>query len=299
MTETAQAADVQPVEIDWTTKAPPREWIADGWIPGGALSALFGPAGGGKSLLALQIAAAAADPEDTPMLPWIAADPGDAGGGEPEDARPAANPVCRGGGRVLIASWQDGADEYARRWRLLHAAGAVRTEQPPAEISLLDMRESGPLRGPAHDGGPDDPGEWTPAGRRFLAALPGFRLAVVDPIPGAYACSEAYDAPCGQFVYPLYVEAQKARCAVLLVGTPAPDRSPVWRNAARAVLALEQVPPTIFDVKRPTPRLRLDKANYAQSGGCVWLVGPGDGAWKATDAYSAEYAADGGGGAGA
>lgn len=288
----------------------PRRWLFGGWLPRGRLAALYGRGEAGKSRLALHLAHAVA--LGGPMVPW-----------DPDvraDAVRGDVPVAddRGGGRVLLVTWEDEADEVRRRWRMAHRAGAVDCERMPAEIAILDMRRvgAGALWGPHGKGSGhvSTRGEWTEAGRRLLATLPAFDLAVIDPLASAYACSENDRALVRAFSAALDAAAEDGDCAVLLAGHPsrtgeddpgAESGSTDWRNAVRSRLVLAPMD-TAHAVKGggrngkdapvKAPALRQDKASYAAGGAHVWLRShyeAGNGgrlAWFATTAGAAARA---------
>ena len=111
------AQHAEPV-TDWTGDPPRREWLIDGWLAVGRVHLLTGSGGRGKSRLALQLAAALAsdDPEALPV-PWSTADerrtrlPGAASVDHP----PTLPPTAASGVPVVVASWEDEADEVHRR----------------------------------------------------------------------------------------------------------------------------------------------------------------------------------------
>lgn len=272
---------------------PPRDWLIPGWIPAGRLASLYGHGGTGKSRLAMQIAAALMH-GGYPIRP----------SGDLADVadRPGIMREIRDGGgkRVLWLSWEDETSEFVRRWKLAHAAEAIRAEHP-AEGGLfryVDMRKiGGALWEPRPDGSrhTSTQGDWTRVGRDFLATLEGHDLAIVDPLAAAYASSEVERALVRQFCAALDGMAERAGCGVLLIGHPPKagadgySGSTDWRAAVRSMMVMERVAVNLdsealedagkqSDEKRPdlervedVPRLRLDKASYAREGDIVWL----------------------------
>ena len=280
------ATEPQPFEVEPADESDPprREWLIRGWLPRGRLAAVYGRGEVGKSRLMLQVAHAVACGGF--VLPW------DPDVSAPDTVRGDV-PEVTGGGRVLLVTWEDEADEVRRRWRMAHAAGAVTTDRMPAEIAILDMRRhgAGALWGPAAKGSGHvlTRGEWTEAGRRVLAMLPDCDLAVLDPLASAYACSEIDRALVRGFAARLDAEAEAAGCAVMLSAHPsqsgektasAESGSTDWRNAVRSrwVLGPQRTAHNDAhggkngkDAPIDAPCLALDKASYAPGGGRVWL----------------------------
>ena len=295
---TLRAAAHPPFEVEPADESEPprREWLIRGWLPRGRLAAVYGRGEAGKSRLTLQVAHAVAC--GGPVLSW---DPDVSGA----DAVRGDVPEVTGGGRVLLVTWEDEAAEVRRRWRMAHAAGAVDTDRMPAEIAILDMRRhgAGPLWGPHGKGSGhvSTRGEWTKAGRRVLAMLPGCDLAVLDPLASAYACSEIDRALVRGFAARLDAEAEAAGCAVMLSAHPsrtgekegsAESGSTDWRNAVRSRWVLgpgrtahdaRGAGKDGKDKQLDAPCLTLDKASYAPGSGRVWLRSHyqrgGGGAW--------------------
>lgn len=284
--ETPAAVEPQPYEVEPADEGgdpPRREWLIPDWLPRGRLAAVYGRGEVGKSRLMIQVAHAVAC--GGPILPWDPKVSADAVRGDV--------PEVNGGGRVLLVTWEDEADEVRRRWRMAHAARAITSDRMPAEIAILDMRRhgAGALWAPNAKGSGhvSTRGEWTDAGRRILAMLPDYDLTVLDPLASAYACSEIDRALVRSFAAGLDAEAETAGCAVMLSAHPsqsgekegsAESGSTDWRNAVRSrwVLRPKQ---TAHNVRSRTkngknapidaPCLALDKASYAPGGGRVWL----------------------------
>ena len=316
------AANPQPFEVEPADESEPprREWLIRGWLPRGRLAAVYGRGEVGKSRLMLQVAHAVTCGGF--VLPW------DPDVSAPDTVRGDV-PEVTGGGRVLLVTWEDEADEVRRRWRMAHAAGAVTTDRMPAEIAILDMRRhgAGALWGPKGFGHVSTRGDWTAAGRRVLAMLPDYDLAVLDPLASAYASSEIDRALVRGFAARLDSEAEAAECAVMLSAHPsqsgektasAESGSTDWRNAVRSrwVLGPQRTAHNAHGGGKngknepiDAPCLALDKASYAPGRGRVWLRshyqrgGGGEWdklAWFATTGWAAAVAAHvrGGGKAG-
>ena len=279
-----QPFDLEPADA---SDAPPprREWLLPGWLPRGRLAAVYGRGEAGKSRLMLQMAHAVV--HGGPVLTW---DPDVTSANA--DAVRGDVPEAAGRGRVLIVTWEDEVDEMRRRWRMAHAAAAVEYERIPAEISILDMRRhgAGPLWAPNAEGSGhvSTRGEWTPAGRRFLAMLPSYDLAVLDPLASAYACSEIDRALVRAFAARLDSQAEAAGCAVMLSAHPsrtgeregsAEAGSTDWRNAVRSRWVLGPQPTGHKAAKQSgkDASIRLPGAGliFSSGNGRKWTEPPG------------------------
>jgi len=313
--EKAACPQPLPPETWKQVEPPPRQWLIPGLIPAGRLCSLYGVGGSGKSLLSLQLAAGLMDGS-----PPLAVDPGI--GSANRDKLRGDWPVMRPGGnprRVLMLTWEDERDEVLRRWRMAHHAGAIKQAYPdPDRLALVDMRKiGGPLWGPQEGLHVSTAATWTPTGKRFLASLEGYGLAIIDPIAAAYASSEIDRPLVRAFCSALDGEAERAGCAVLLIGhQPKTDSdysgSTDWQAAVRGQLVLEVSKETAHTIPNPDNpqkpnaakayRLRNAKQSYAAAGDHLWLrrewQPPGDGkparlAWFATTARKAAEAYEG------
>ena len=282
--------------LDCGGEPPARRWLVDGLIPHGRLTSLYGRGAVGKSRLTLQLALAVASPDPVPLVP--------AAPDRAREAWTAALPRVREHGRVVFLTWEDEVHELVRRVHMLERAGAFPPRLGLAElkdlVSVCDMRAmgGGPLWGPAETGGSRHvatAGEWTPAGRRFLALLEAPEppaIVVVDPIAAAYGNSEIERALVRRFLAALDGAAESAGCTVLLVGHPPKGADgrrggPVdasgstdWRNAPRGLLVLDRrdtgfVAPVPGSRPAPVaaPLLLSDKSSYGPVRDPLWLVG--------------------------
>ena len=271
----------------WETKdPPPREWIIPDMLPAGRLAALYGSGGAGKSMLAMQLAAAVMHGG----APLRTRERDDALANEHAALRPLPEAAR---GKVLWLTWEDEVHEVVRRWRMAHHAGAVTAQFPdPGRLTLVDMRAiGGALWGGERGAHVSTAATWTAAGERFLRTLVGHRLAVVDPLAAAFASSEIDRALVRAFTAALDGEAERTGCAVLLVAHPSragegrgghgDSGSTDWRASVRARLALETSDETAHVLpkgeagkqpKAPAYRLVTDKQSYAPDGGHLWLV---------------------------
>ena len=277
----------EPAAVDWDSPAPPREWLVDGLLPAGRVSALYGPGESGKSRFTLQLALGVVGSADVPVVPLLPGTPTPT----PTPAR-VDIPRVRRHGPVLLVTWEDETDEIRRRAAAVRATPggpSVAPEVLRERLRVIDMRAvGGPLWAPRADGSrhTSTEGEWTAAGRRLLETIDRDRpaLVVIDPIAAAYACSEVDRGLVRRFVGAVDAAAEASGAAVLLVGHPAKaggdgySGSTDWRNAVRGLLTLGPAD-TSFEVdgeRKPVvvraPALQRDKSSYGPARGPLWLV---------------------------
>ena len=276
----------------WEAKEPPpREWIIRDLLPAGRLAALYGSGASGKSMMALQWAAAIMHGG----APLRAAGAG-AGG---EDARrklkadfAALQPLAESAhGRVLWLTWEDETAELIRRWRMAYHAKAIGEPFPdPDRLTLVNMRKlGGALWAPKAGGHVSTRATWTPAGERFLRSLEGHKLAVIDPLAAAFASSEIDRALVRAFTSAIDGEAESTRCAVLLIAHPSQSGagkggggysgSTDWQASVRAHLVLEASDNTAHTVgpksDNKAPAYRPRNSHTRRTAGTCGLSGTG------------------------
>ena len=222
----------------WREPGPVIDWIVKDWLPGGRVSLLTGKGGGGKSKLALMLAAQLAmkmhSGEDRL---WME--------GGPTLGQP---------GQVVFASWED--DRATTRWRLCdwpQARGGDHTETLPNllgdRLVFRDLAALGPLWSPDSKGShhTSTMGELTPLGERVRDDAANARLLIVDPLAGAFACNENDRGQVRNFMASWDAWARETKCAVLFIAHPAKTEtgesseysgSTDWFGAARSVLTL-------------------------------------------------------------
>ena len=280
-------APVEPFDaaaVDWASPAPPREWLLDGLLPAGRVSALYGPGESGKSRLTLQLALGVVGSVDAPVVPML-----------PSTSAPGSLliPRVRRHGSVLLVTWEDEVDEIKRRIAAIAATGGGPSVSPQVlreKLRVLDMRAvGGPLWAPRAEGSrhTSTEGEWTEAGRRLLGTIGRDRpaLVVIDPIAAAYACSEVDRGLVRRFVGAVDAAAEASGAAVLLVGHPAKaggdgySGSTDWRNGVRGLLTVGPTDTRLgVDVgeRKPVtvraPALQRDKSSYGPARDPLWLV---------------------------
>ena len=250
--------DVAPGSL-WANLPAEREWLVPGWLPRGRVVLFSGKGGGGKSRLTLQLAAALVMDADR----WINAFASKANTGV--RLADGGNPV-----NVVIATWEDEADEIARRlWRLGAAgpwgvvSGVQGSESPHVpdvkalaeRLHVADMAGAGPLWAPRAGGSGhvSTMGALTAKGRwlrRFCEGKVknegprgGARLLIVDPLAAAFALNENDRGLVRGFVSDWDRWGRTNDCAVLFIAHPPKNDaewsgSTDWHAANRAVWTL-------------------------------------------------------------
>lgn len=236
---------------------PDREWIWEGWIPVGAVTALYGDGGTGKSLLAQQIMTACATGCD-----FLGQDVA--------------------GCRALGVFCEDDGDELHRRQAAINQA---------LGISFADL---GDMRWISRVGNEnllmtftaDGRGVATPFFSQILNAAKDFgaRLVVIDTAADAFAGNENIRPQVRQFIALLTRLAREIGGAVILLAHPSQTGkatgegaggSTAWNNSVRSRLYFKR--PGQPDAKgqdaasgdAPDPDFRILsrlKANYAAAG---------------------------------
>ncbi len=250
------------VTDDWSIPPPPpREWIAPGWVPADRVTLLTGGGGLGKSRLAVMLAIARA----SGARRWFAHDSG------PE--------LDGASSHVVFASWEDEVEEAQRRffdWPAIAGLSAPEALQDRLEdrLAYIDMAAAGPVW---LDGGLTPVGQAVRAEAKARAA----GLMILDPLAAAYGDNENDRPAVRAFMANWGAWAAECHCAIVIVGHPpknaaAYSGSTDWRNAARAMLVLEDVDGRF--------RLSADKQSYGPRPDPLelqqwtwWSAGPWDG----------------------
>ena len=240
--------------VDWEgVPVPERKWTVHAYIPHATVTLLTGDGGQGKSLLALQLAAARALARD-----WMGLLP------EP--------------GRTLVLSAEDDGDEMQRRLDGIRKFyNAEWTDF--ADIRLIDLVSENSVLG-APMKGQIEP---TETYRRLDAHMASFKpsLTVLDVLADMFAGQENDRAQVRQFIRLLTQLARKHDCAVLLLAHPSIagmntgtglSGSTDWNNGVRSRLYFQT--PKTEDGATPNKNLRTlegMKANYSERGGKIDL----------------------------
>ncbi len=234
---------------------PERDWLVPDLIPAGTVTLLTGDGGTGKSLLALQLAAACALGK-----PWL--------------GRGVA------AGRALLVSAEDDEDELHRRIADIVSAEAVDLAEldnlclrslagEDALLAALDLR-SATLR--ASD-----------LFRELDAFLAELRpvVLVLDTLADLFPGNENDRTQARQFIGLLRGLAMRHHCAVVLLAHPSlsglqsgagTSGSTGWSNSVRSRLYLRRV---LQGEDEPNPDARVletMKANYGPTGGEIALT---------------------------
>ena len=238
----------------------PRRWLIDGWLPAGSVALMTGEGGAGKSRLALQLAAGIAASRIEPDV-WIAGSAAPRLGGA----------VPEGGLPVVYATWEDRAEEMARR--LSQISGVTAPWCKPASLDnlrMLDLAGYGPLWSPAAR---YEPPALTRLGRglRQVVEEVGAGLLILDSLAAVYGANENDRSQVRDFMASWDAWASASGCAVLIIGHPPKSASGYsgstdWHSAARArwEISKEALQPATKG-SRPAPthwRLAMVKSNY-------------------------------------
>lgn len=273
-------APVLPTVADWTGTPAPRAWLAPAWLPTGRAALFTGPGGSGKSLLALQLAAAVAGGNRNPFR----SDPRT--GADQAPRLPGIEP-----GPALFATWEDEPSEVLRRLAWARVDRGALGDR----LHVAHLAGRGPLWAPAGEAHRDTRASLTDVGREVEAFIRDVRpkLAVIDPTAGAFAANENDRAAVRGWLSHLGALASETGAAAVLIAHPSRQHgdhsgSTDWRGGVRSLWTLgpEAVPGRqgAPDTKGGATAaaqgraLTLDKANYARDGRRAWLklrVDPG------------------------
>lgn len=232
---------------DWHGKpVPERQWFIEGLIPSRTVTILNGDGGVGKSLLALQIGAAASLGVDTLGL------------------TPAP-------GGVVYLGAEDEAEEFHRRLADI-VASHDRTLADLSDFRLIPMADRDALLSVPNGSGVMQP---TPAWRSLRNVVARYtpRLLILDTSADLYGGDEIKRAQVRGFVAMLRSVAMEWNCAILLLSHPSltgmqsgsgSSGSTAWNNSVRSRLYLTR--PTGEDADSNARTLSIMKANYGETG---------------------------------
>ena len=290
----------------WKDPVPDRDWLVKDWLPAGELSMLAGPGEMGKSPLLLQLACALASDHHVPWLP----------AGEKVETRTPA--LASDPGAVVLANWEDSANETLRRRLRLHKYGSCECaadESIDRHLHVFPMRGAGPLVAPAGTGHMAHMGKLTGTGNALFAYCERAkaRLLVLDPASLALSVEENSRPLVSLALEILAGWCLSSGCAVMITGHPAKaaegessdySGSTAWRGLVRSLWTLkppmkenENAPPengTLPNGERQAV-LKLNKANYSMSGTELTLQTVGKrAAWHLFDPNPEEKSQTGG-----
>ena len=236
---------------DWEGKpTPERRWIIPDVIPDEAATLLYGDGGLGKSMIALQLAAARSIAG--PMTDWL--------GFLPEP------------GRTLMLSAEDDADEMQRRLddcRIHYGA----TWAELKDVRLADLVGEDSILGELMKGRIIPTRMYHALDAYMTEFAPG--LVTLDVLAEMFAGDENNRPQVSQFIGLLKRLAKKHRCAILLLAHPSragmnsgtgDSGSTGWNGAVRSRLYFHRV--TDKDGKQTNKNLRtfaVKKSNYGPS----------------------------------
>ncbi|MDW9583465.1 AAA family ATPase [Sinorhizobium meliloti] len=237
---------------DWHGEPiPARQWFVDGLIPARQVTILNGDGGVGKSLLALQIAAASALSVDT------------------LDMEPLAN-------RVLYIGAEDEADEFHRRLAdITDAHGKGMDDLWRFRLVTLADRDA-LLSVPDRTGNMQPTPLWRGLQHYAREFKPGF--IVLDTAADLFGGDEIKRAQVRQFIAMLRGLAIETDCAIVLLAHPSvqgmqsgtgSSGSTAWNNSVRSRLYLTR--PTDRDADPDLRILRTMKNNYGKTGDEIML----------------------------
>jgi RecA-family ATPase len=240
---------IDPVRFQ-NAPIPPRRWLWDGWIPIGAVTALYGDGGAGKSLLAQQLMTSCASNQ---LFLGLAVH------------------RCK----TLGIFCEDDRDELHRRQDAINRA---------MQIDFADLENMHWLPRVESDNllmtfTADGHGKSTPFFEQALrlAKEHGAQLVVIDTAADVFAGNENIRPQVRQFVGALTRFARAIDGAVLLLAHPSQagkkegtgdGGSTAWNNSVRSRLYLTR-PDTSGN--SDTRVLSRKKANYAQAGAEITL----------------------------
>jgi RecA-family ATPase len=214
----------------------PRRWLIDQWLPAGSVTLLTGEGGAGKSRLALQLAAGIAANRSSPEA-WI----------EGEAAPRLGNAVPDGGTAVVYATWEDRADEMARRLSQISGTPAPWCQPSSLDnLKMLDLAGYGPLwTGATRYDAPS----LTPLGRALRQVVEDVSagLLILDSLAAVYGANENDRGQVRDFMASWDAWATAADCTVLIIGHPPKSAagysgSTDWHSAARARWEISKEP---------------------------------------------------------
>ncbi|BCA63088.1 hypothetical protein HMP09_2322 [Sphingomonas sp. HMP9] len=256
MAATPAAVPPPPPIVEWfdggdLRGAPPKsEWLVDEMIPMNTVTLMQGDGGTGKSLLALQLAAALSI--GRPWLPgkWLVK------------------------GRTVYISAEDDRSELHRRLSAIAEFNHVNTTDF-AGITIADLASKDALLASVGKDGTLRPSPLFELINTKIASIAP-RLVVIDTLADTYPGNENDRAQARQFISLLRRIAMTHQCAVLLLAHPSltgistgtgASGSTGWNNSVRSRLYFERIKDTYGIESDPNARrLKVMKSNYGRTG---------------------------------
>ena len=252
---------LNPLTWSMIGEPPSRRWLIDQWLPAGSVALLTGEGGAGKSRLALQLAAGIATTSSNTRS-WI----------EGTSAPGIGNGVPEGGTPVVYATWEDRADEMARRLSQISGDPAPWCEPAALDnLKMLDLAGYGPLWATVNR---FDGPALTQLGRAVRQVSEDTRagLLILDSLAAVYGANENDRGQVRDFMASWDAWASAADCTVLIIGHPPKSAagysgSTDWHSAARARWEISKEalqPPGKGSRLEPSHwQLAMVKSNYA------------------------------------
>ncbi|MCV2872595.1 AAA family ATPase [Defluviimonas sp. WL0050] len=233
---------------------PKREWHVDGFVPGHNVTLINGDGGTGKSLLALQLAAATAMGKT-----WLGR-------------------FVAGGEALCISAEDDMAEIHRRLADIAAAEGVTLADMDRLTIRSLAGEDALMAHSDGRTGALIASGLYRELEAYMAEAAPA--LVVLDTLADLFPGNENDRAQARQFIGLLRRLAIRHDCAVVLLAHPSlsgmtsgsgTSGSTAWNNSVRSRLYLERVKSEGYEANPDARVLRGMKSNYARTGGEIAL----------------------------
>lgn len=236
----------------WTSAPPEREWLVEGLIPIGAVTAMYADGGAGKSMSALTLMVAMAAEAASPASSWLSLT------------------TLRGASVGLFV--EEDEHELVRRLQRIADASGVDFARLAGKVAVVPGGAFDPVV--AQAAGSSCQATQVMQSLLDQATSIGARLIVLDYAAAVFGGDELNRTSVSDFMRLLNTLASDHGVAILLLGHPSMDGmrggrgtsgSTAWRNQSRSFLLLERAPKCLPD-GRTHLLLTLSKSNYAQPG---------------------------------
>lgn len=245
-----QAAPLFERVSDWEgLQIAEREWVAPDWIPHKAVTLLYGDGGDGKSLMALQLAAAVALKRQ-----WLGIDVRD--------------------GKVLLLAAEDDRDEVMRRLVGINRGLGVSFRDYGDRLFIRAMSDAPTLLADLHK-------EKLLVKSKLLRTIEAYiaeykpTLLILDTLANFYPGNESDRAMVQLFVNFMKGIAYKHKVAIVMLAHPSiagmqsgtgSSGSTGWSNGVRSRMYLEKITANGKEVDSGQKRLSTKKVNYGKAG---------------------------------